>query len=214
MRIKLQIVAAGLLSAFLLGLGVPLLSQTSTSAGGAFQPIQDYTVGGAWTWRGQLSPWIVAGATEDAFETTFTFAEPTADAVIGVPEGSTFTLGDQTAVYAQGPAVADAINTQFFIADRAYTVTDIDVSWAVAESTGAMAVQVQRLQGTEAIASGDDLLASTIDATATANTVTAGTLTTTTAFLDLAAGDRLAVELTATPNEVTNIIVTVGLIPN
>jgi len=122
-----------------------------------------------------------------------------------------FTMGDITATYKQGPAFADAVSTIFFIADRAYTVTDIDAVWGTAEVTGAMAIQVQRLQGTEAIAAGDDLLNATIDATGTANTVANGTLTTTAAFLALAAGDRLAVELTITPNEVTDMVVTVAL---
>lgn len=130
---------------------------------------------------------------------------------IALPTSSSFTIGDTAASYNQGPAFADAVSSIFFIADRAYTVTSIEAVWSTAESTGAMDIQVQRLQGTEAIAAGDDLLSAVIDATGTADTVNAGTLTATAALLDLAAGDRLAVELSATPNEVVNMVVTVGL---
>ena len=97
---------------------------------------------------------------------------------------------------------------------RAYTVTDIDAVWGTAESTGSMDIQVDRLQGTEACAAGDNLLNAVIDATGTANTVANGTLTSTTANLNLSAGDRLCVDLTATPNEIANMVVTVGLVPN
>ncbi|HWP39750.1 MAG TPA: hypothetical protein VNL70_02405, partial [Tepidisphaeraceae bacterium] len=122
------------------------------------------------------------------------------------------TLGHISVPVALG-AAATHVDGVFFIADRPYKVTDIDAIWAVAESTGSMDVMVERLQGTEACGSGDDLLAAAIDATGTANTVNNGTLTATTANLTLAAGDRLCLDLTATPNEITNLVVTVGLDP-
>lgn len=56
--------------------GGALIAQNS--AGGAFQPAFDYIVSGQWTWR-RVSPFVIEGATDDAFETTVTFAEPTAD---------------------------------------------------------------------------------------------------------------------------------------
>lgn len=121
------------------------------------------------------------------------------------------TIGEHTVSFVQGGTAADALDTQFFIADRAYVVTEINAVWGVAESTGAMDIMVERLQGTEACAAGDDLQAAVVDATATANTVTTPALTATTANLDLAAGNRLCVDLTATPNEVTNMVVTVTL---
>ncbi len=88
--------------------------------------------------------------------------------------------------------------------------------WGTAESSGAMDIQVERIQSTEACTggNGDNLLSSAIDATGTADTVNNGTLTGTTANLDLSAGDRLCLNLTATPNEVANMVVSVGLDPN
>src|SRR3990167_3016546 len=49
------------------------------SQGGSFLPGMDYIIGGQWTWRATNSPWIIEGTTEDAFETTVTFTQPTAD---------------------------------------------------------------------------------------------------------------------------------------
>lgn len=135
----------------------------------------------------------------------------TANGVVFTFPSAAATIGESTVTWAQGATAADAVSTQFFIADRAYTVSAINVVWGVAESTGAMNVMVQRLQGTEACGSGDDLQDAVVDATATANTVTTPDLTGTAALLDLAAGNRLCVELTATPNEVTNLVVTVTL---
>ena len=126
----------------------------------------------------------------------------------------TNTVGETYATWAQGAAFADAVSTIFYIAVRPMRVTDIDVIWDVAESTGAMNVQVQKLFGTEAIGSGDDLLSSVIDATGAANTTANGSLSATAAFLELAAGDKLAVELTATPNQVVGLTVTVRLVPD
>lgn len=121
------------------------------------------------------------------------------------------TLGDVVITQAYGPSATDHESTPFFIVDKSYTVTAVDVAWAVAETTGAMDVMVQRLQGTEACGAGDDLLAAVVDATATANTVTSPALTATTALLNLSDGERLCVELTATPNEIEGLVVSVKL---
>jgi hypothetical protein len=117
----------------------------------------------------------------------------------------------RTVEFVQGGTAADALDTIFFIADRPYTVTRVDAIWATAESTGAMDIMVEKLTGTTACASGTDLLSAVIDATGTANTVNNGSLTATTADLLLAAGNRLCVDLSATPNEVVNMVVTVTL---
>lgn len=129
---------------------------------------------------------------------------------LGLASGDTMAEGSVVrAVWAQGGTPADALDTQFYIADRQMTVTEINVVWGTAESTGSMDVMVERLQGTEACASGDDLQAAVVDATATANTVTTPALTATGANLVLAADNRLCVDLTATPNEIANLVVTV-----
>lgn len=54
------------------------------SQGGSFLPGMDYIIGGQWTWRGTNSPWVIEGTTDDTFETTITFTQPTADRTITV----------------------------------------------------------------------------------------------------------------------------------
>jgi len=48
------------------------LAVAQNSQGGAFLTAYDYVIGGQWTWRGTTSPFIFEGATDNAFETTFT----------------------------------------------------------------------------------------------------------------------------------------------
>jgi len=69
----------------LMFIGLAALSVTGQNAAyraGAFLPLDDQSVAGQWTWVGQTSPWFIEGATEDAFEATLTFGEPTADVTI------------------------------------------------------------------------------------------------------------------------------------
>ena len=124
-----------------------------------------------------------------------------------------FQAGEYTVTMAYGPTTANHVDSIFYIAPEGYTVTDIDVVWGTAESTGSMDVMVERLQGTEACGSGDDLLSAAVDATGTADTVANGALTATTANLALTAGDRLCADLTATPNEITELTIAVQVIP-
>lgn len=122
-------------------------------------------------------------------------------------------LGTTTASFVQGGTAADALDTIFFIADRDYLVTKIEAIWGTAESTGSMDIMVEKLTGTTACASGTDLQASAIAGTGTANTVNTATLSATASALFVSAGNRLCVDLSATPNEVVNMVVTVTLAP-
>lgn len=151
---------------------------------------------------------VFEGATADGFESTVSVTDPTADNTITIPDIS-FNLGDRVIVFNPGGLTSAHVDSQIFIADQIYTVTGARVVWGTAESTGDMDVMLERLQGTEACAAGDDLFAAAVDATGTANTVTSPSLTETPANLTLASGDRLCVDLTATPNQVANLVVTV-----
>lgn len=123
------------------------------------------------------------------------------------------TVGSIQASFVQGATAADALDSIFFLADRDYVVTAISAVWSTAESTGSMDIMVEKLTGTTACGSGTDLLSAAIAATGTANTVNAGSLVTTASAHLLSAGGRLCVDLTATPNEVANMVVTVTLVP-
>ena len=129
--------------------------------------------------------------------------------------GGTINTTSKIIVQTHARLAADAIDHSFFITPNdahTYTVTAISASWGTADSTATTAtLMVERCQGTEAPGSGDDLLASAIDASATANTVVRGTLTSTTANLTLAQGDRLALDVINGATELADLTVTVEI---
>ena len=111
--------------------------------------------------------------------------------------------------------LADA---SFFVADRAYTVVSISqVHATAATATATQYVQVTKDTGTQAPGTGTDLLTNNSNngftLNGTANTVQAGTLTTAGAALDLAAGDRLSADFTATTAPVAGVTITAMLKP-
>jgi len=101
-----------------------------------------------------------------------------------------------------------------YIAPRRCTVKGINVSWGT-ETTdvGAVTLQLERLQGTEASGAGDDLLSTAIDMDSggAANTVYAGTLTTTTAWLTLEEGNRLGLVASGTMAALADVAIVVEL---
>lgn len=119
----------------------------------------------------------------------------------------------RTMTYSQGPTVANAVTTEFFIADRPYVVTGVKAVWGTAESTGSMDVMPEKATGTTACGSATALLATAIDATATAATVRTGTLSATASALHFATGDKMCMKLTSTPNEIKDLVVTVTMVP-
>lgn len=111
-----------------------------------------------------------------------------------------------------GDRAATAANyNTFFIAPYKCVVLGVDAIWGTASTSGTL--NVERLQSTEAHDAGDDLLSSTIDMSGAANTVNAGTLTTTKATLELADGDRLGLVDGGTLTSQANLTVTVTLAP-
>lgn len=106
----------------------------------------------------------------------------------------------------------------FFIADRAYQITRIDYVHATAgNDAGAVNLQVTKDTATDAPGAGTYLLTNNTNAgfncKATANTVQNGTLTATTASLQLAAGNRLSVDFAGTVTTLAGAQVTVTLKP-
>ena len=115
-----------------------------------------------------------------------------------------------------GQAAAEMVDQSFFIANRTYQVVAVKYVHAVAESTATtLKVQVVKDHGTDAPGAGDNLLTNNsnagFDCKATANTVQSGTLTSTTANLQLAAGDRLSVDFTDSATELVGATITVTL---
>lgn len=109
----------------------------------------------------------------------------------------------------------------FIADDKAYEVVNASAAWTVAESSATtLNLKLERCQGTEAAASGDDLIAATgVDLKGTANTVSDITLITTSGINILADGDRLMVHFALdnataqAPTELDGFCLTVKLVP-
>jgi hypothetical protein len=100
----------------------------------------------------------------------------------------------------------------FFIAERGFIVEAVREVHAVAGSDGGtVTVGIMKCTGTEAPASGTNILSSDLSVKTTANTVQSGSLTATAADRKLAAGDRLSVNFTGTTTGLAGICVTVTL---
>lgn len=107
---------------------------------------------------------------------------------------------------------ANLVDTSFFVANRAYTITAVRVNHGVAGSdAGAVTLDVKKATGTQAPSAGTTVLSATHNLKAVANTVVNLGLSATAANLDLAAGDRLAIDYTGVLTGVDNVAVTVQL---
>lgn len=114
------------------------------------------------------------------------------------------------------PFSVGSADATLFVATQAYEVTKVSCTFATAEvTTTDLTMQLTKDTGTDAPGAGTDLLTNNtnagFDMTATANTVQTGTLTATTSSLQLAAGDRLAIDLSGAVNELAGAVITVSL---
>lgn len=171
---------------------------------GDYVHLMAITVGGTLKWRVVGQGNIASGAAQDF-------------ALDGLTIGGAI-VAAYDKVEVSCVANSSCIDQNFFIADRAYQVTRVDYSHATAgNDAGAVNLQVAKQTGTQAIGSGTNLLTNNTNAgfncKATANTVQNGTLTATTASLQLAAGDRLALDFTGTVTTLAGVTVSVQLKP-
>jgi len=114
-----------------------------------------------------------------------------------------------TVSHAQASSVADQL---FFVAPEPLEVVEIhEVHGTAGTDLSAVTATIRKCTGTTALASGTDLLSTTINLKGAANTVQSPALTTTTADLQLATGDRLAFDSTGTTTALANMVVTVLL---
>lgn len=100
----------------------------------------------------------------------------------------------------------------FFTAQFPVQVMGFSGGFTTAGSdAGAVTLQLERLQGTEAPGDGDDLLSSALNLKGTANTVQTGDFGTAKTLRNLLTGDRLGLVLTGTPTAVAGLNATVWL---
>lgn len=109
---------------------------------------------------------------------------------------------------------ADCIDQNVFVADRAYQLVGVrEVHGTASSDGGAVTLDVVKLTGTTAPASGTTMLSGTINMKGTANTVVSGGLTATAANLLLAVGDRIGFNYTGTVTALADVNVTLVLRP-
>jgi hypothetical protein len=108
-------------------------------------------------------------------------------------------------------ANAAVVDQAFFIAPEPLEVVEIhEIHTTLGTGAGDVTLQVERLQGTEAPGgNGDALMSATVNLKAANNTLQSPALTATTANLQLAAGDRLGVDVSGTTTSVAGVVVTV-----
>lgn len=112
------------------------------------------------------------------------------------------------------PVTAATVDTNIYVAIRPVRVTAVrEVHTVAGSDVGAVTLAVTKCTGTTAPASGTAVHAGTADLKGTANTVQTLTLSTTLATLTLAAGDRLAIDVTGTLTAVAGGVVIVELQP-
>lgn len=123
------------------------------------------------------------------------------------------TVGQKTVTF--NVCANGSLGTQaFFICDKSYTITSINYS-AKTQATGTLTCNVTKDTGTQAPGAGVSLQSGTFNCvTIVNNTTTAGALTSTTADLTTAVGDRLSMLFTGTVSTLAGVTVTVTMTPN
>lgn len=107
------------------------------------------------------------------------------------------------------PASATYYNSIFWVAPAKCVVDSVEARWGTASSSGTL--QVAKVPSGTAANSGTNLLTTTISTAGAANTKTVGTLSSTAATLELAAGDGLQLVDGGTLTSLVDLVVTVGL---
>ena len=109
---------------------------------------------------------------------------------------------------------ASLVTQHFMIIPAACTLVGITEIHSTAEVTGTtMTAYVEKLTGTQAPGSGVTIMSGTFAMTGTANTLQTGTLTSTPANVQLAAGDRLGIVFSSAATELVGVVVTITLSP-
>lgn len=117
------------------------------------------------------------------------------------------------ASYIQKVAAASIVDETFFVASRAMRVATVSATFSVTNG-GTLTAQLSKDTGTTAPGAGTDLLSTAFNLNATANTVQVGALVGTAGVVNLAAGDRLAIDFSAAGTNLVGAIITACMAPN
>lgn len=129
---------------------------------------------------------------------------------VSTPDGLTV-AGIIVPVYKTAPVslfVTD-VSKAIYIATEAVQLVAVRVVFGIASVSGTL--NIEKLTGTTVPGSGTALLTGTISLAGTANTVLSGTLSATTADLQLAAGNRIGIVLAGTLTSLVGAVVEIDL---
>lgn len=137
--------------------------------------------------------------------------------VVDQASGSPLLLAPKRIVEFNSLVLPNPAGSDFFVADQPYQVLGVKVSYGHVGGSGALAA-VRKITDTSAptaaaSATVVEFIGTGVDLTATANTVYAGTLSTTASDLKIAKGNRIAVNFPGTLTALTNIYVQLELAP-
>ena len=109
----------------------------------------------------------------------------------------------------QAPIATAAVNQPFYIAPYPVELVSANLIFGVNSTSGN--VMIEKETGTTAVGSGNNMLSAVISTAGANNTVTAGTLTTTSSFLQLAKGDRLGLVFQGTETGLVGLVISAVL---
>lgn len=114
----------------------------------------------------------------------------------------------------QGINAATASNYgTFWIAPFACLAKNIyEIHQTAGTDGGAVTLQVEKLTGTTAAGSGQSIIATAYNLKSTANTLQTSVMVTTSAYVTIAKGDRLALKLAGTPTSLSTVSVLTELL--
>lgn len=187
-----------------------VVQSNSFNLKGTINTVQNATLNGPTKIGGQDPSLILAAG--DRLSVVFT-GTLTALAGVVVTLSAAPGFKEQVADYMMN-ANASLATQSFWVANRAFTVTGVQMIWSAAGTdAGTVTIDVQKDTGTTAPGSGTSVLTAAVSAKTTANTVNTVGLTATAATLQMAAGDRLSVVFTGTLTALAGVVVLVYLAP-
>ena len=143
------------------------------SPGGSFITNFNYVIGGQWRWRGQASPFLFEGTTDDEFETTFTVTNPTADRTFTFPNAAsgTFLL---SSLLTNGIDVANSVwGTSNNLAFEGATADGFETFFTPVDPTADRTFTLPNASGTVTIQTQETVVLTNVDLDTVDNSVAA-----------------------------------------
>jgi len=150
-----------------------LVLAQGNSPGGVFDPGRSIRLSGVFTWRETLSPIIIEGLTDDGFETTLTFAEPTADRTFTFPNATSGTFMLSTLATNGSDVVNSIWGSSNALTFEGATADAFETSITPTDPTADRTVTLQNASGTATLQTGATITLTNVDLDTTDNSIAA-----------------------------------------